>query len=154
MMGGVSPGIGKSSLAASLAETLQEMHIDVDLFPEEQLFERAEWSVVADGFRTESSPTPEHFLDAYAKTMGRCLSNQAWLICDWNCAGMASDLTWAVADPARLDRLVRDIRLLADGCPATLLFLDGDIETAIRRAAHERGPEWSLVRLASPTSTA
>ena len=142
MMDGISPGIGKSTLAEALAESLQAQDIAVDLFPEEQLFTRADWSVVADGFRSKAYPTPEQFLDAYAETIGRCLANQAWLICDWNCAGMASDLTWALADPTRLDRLVRQVRLLADGCPATLLFLDGDIETAVRRAARQRGPEW------------
>jgi thymidylate kinase len=142
MMDGVSPGIGKSTLAESLAESLQAQGIAVDLFPEEQLFTRTDWRAVADGFRAKASPTPEVFLPAYRETIGRCLANQAWLICDWNCAGMASDLTWAMADPARLHRLVSDVRQLADGYPATLLFLDGDIETAIRRAARQRGREW------------
>ncbi len=142
MMDGISPGIGKSTLGESLADSLRAEGIAVDLFPEEQLFTRADFTVVAEGFRTKAYPTPEEFLDAYERTIGSCLANQAWLICDWNCAGMASDLTWALADPARLDGLVRDVRKLADGYPATVLFLDGDIETAIRRAARQRGPEW------------
>lgn len=150
MMEGVSPGIGKSTLAESLAKSLQAEGLAVDLFPEEQLFTRTDFSVVAAGFRRKASPTPEAFLDAYGKTIGRCLANQAWLICDWNCAGMASDLTWALADPARLYGLVRDVRRLADGYAASVLYLDGDIETAIRRAAHQRGPDWlaRMVRIA------
>ena len=142
MMDGISPGIGKSTLGESLADSLQAEGIAVDLFPEEQLFTRADFTVVAEGFRTKAYPTPEEFLDAYDKTITSCLTNQTWLICDWNCAGMASDLTWALADPARLEGLVRDVRRLAHGHPATVLFLDGDIETAIRRAARQRGPEW------------
>lgn len=150
MMEGISPGIGKSTLAESLAESLQAEGTTVDLFPEEQLFTRADFSVVAEGFRTKASPTPEAFLDAYGKTIGRCLANQAWLICDWNCAGMASDLTWALADPTRLDVLVRDVRELADGYATSVVYLDGDVETAIRRAARQRGPEWiaRMVRIA------
>lgn len=141
MMHGVAPGIGKSSLAESLAWSLQAQEITVDLFPEEQLFTRDDFSVVAEGFSTRVSPTPEAFLDAYEKTIGRCLASQAWLICDWNCAGMASDLDWAVADPARLDTLVRDVGQLA-GSEATVLFLEGDIGTAIHRAVRQRGPDW------------
>ena len=150
MMDGVSAVIGKSTLAESLAESLQAEGMTVDLFPEEQLFTRADFSVVAEGFRTKASPTPEAFFDAYGKTIGRCLANQAWLICDWNCAGMASDLAWAMADPAQLDALVREVRELADGYRTSVLYLDGDIGTAIRRAARQRGPEWiaRMVRIA------
>lgn len=150
MMEGISPGIGKSTLAESLAESLQAEGMTVDLFPEEQLFTRADFSVVAEGFRTKTSPTPEVFFDAYGETIGRCLANQAWLICDWNCAGMASDLAWAMADPAQLDALVRDVRELADGYGTSVFYLDGDVQTAIRRAARQRGPEWiaRMVRIA------
>jgi thymidylate kinase len=63
---------------------------------------------------------------------------------------MASDLTWALADPTRLDVLVRDVRELADGYATSVVYLDGDVETAIRRAARQRGPEWiaRMVRIA------
>jgi thymidylate kinase len=151
MMEGVSPGIGKSTLGELLAESLRAQGVAVDLFPEEQLFTRDDFSAVAHGFRTKASPSPEAFLDAYGQTIGRCLANRAWLICDWNCAGMASDLTWALADRALLERLVRDVRLLAADCQATVLYLAGDIEAATRRAARQRGPEWvaRMVRIAA-----
>ena len=151
MMAGWAPGIGKSTLAESLADSLQAVGVPVDLFPEEQLFTRGDFGVVAEGFRRRTSPTPEAFLDAYGKTFRRCLTDRAWLICDWNCAGMASDLGWALADPSRLDVLVRDVRELAADSAATVLVLEGDIETAIRRAAGQRGPDWvaRMVRMAA-----
>jgi DNA polymerase III delta prime subunit len=67
MMEGISPGIGKSTLAESLAESLQAEGTTVDLFPEEQLFTRADFSVVAEGFRTKAPPPRRHFSTPMAR---------------------------------------------------------------------------------------
>jgi thymidylate kinase len=142
MMEGVAPGIGKSTLAEGLADSLRASGAAVDLFPEEQLFERGDFAEVAAGFRSKDFPTPAAFLHAYSLTLRRAKASQAWLILDWNCAGMASDLPWAMADRGRLDQLVRRVRSLAGGSAATVLYLGGDIEVAIRRAARQRGPGW------------
>jgi hypothetical protein len=142
MMDGVSPGIGKSTLAEGLADSLSARGAAVDLFPEEQLFERIDFAEVAAGFHSLDFPTPAAFLDAYTATVRRAKANQAWLILDWNCAGMASDLPWAMDDRGRLDQLVRDVRSLVGGAGATVLYLGGNIEVAVRRAARQRGPEW------------
>lgn len=142
MMDGVAPGIGKSTLAASLADVLQDCGAAVDLFPEEDLFTRPEFAHAAQGFRDKNFPTPEVFLPAYAATFERMRAQHAWGIFDWNCAGMASDLPWATAEPPRLQRLVHDVRNLAAEMSPVVLFLHGDVREATRRAAAERGQTW------------
>ncbi|MET9023046.1 hypothetical protein ABZV93_23990 [Actinopolymorpha sp. NPDC004070] len=142
MIEGVAPGIGKSTLAASLARVLRAGGSPVDLFPEEDLFTRPEFAEVAQGFRTKDFPTPEHFLPAYAATFEAQRAGNAWGIFDWNCAGMASDLPWAASDPARLRTLVRDVRLLAEERTPLVVSLRGDVRQATRRAAAERGRGW------------
>jgi hypothetical protein len=142
MMEGVAPGIGKSTLAASLATVLEDSGTPVDLFPEEELFTRPEFTQVARRFRERSSPTPEVFLPAYTSTVEQLRARNAWGVFDWNCAGMASDLSWASAEPSRLHGLVRDVQRLAADMSPVVLSLDGDIREATRRAAAERGQAW------------
>jgi thymidylate kinase len=142
MMDGVAPGIGKSTLAASLARVLADSGTPVDLFPEEDLFTRSAFARVAQAFRERCAPTPETFLPAYAETIEHARAQHAWTICDWNCAGMASDLAWASAEPTRLHGLVRDVRRMAADMSPVVLFLDGDVREATRRAAAERGRPW------------
>ena len=142
MIEGVAPGIGKSTLAASLAGLLESGGAAVDLFPEEQLFTRPTFARVAQAFRGQASPGPELFRAAYTATIEQARAQQAWVIFDWNCAGMASDLPWAVAEPQRLYRLVRDVRGLAADMAPVIMSLQGDIAEATRRAAAERGQTW------------
>ncbi|MEQ7127569.1 hypothetical protein ABN034_23885 [Actinopolymorpha sp. B11F2] len=142
MVDGVAPGIGKSTLAASIAAVLKDGGAAADLFPEEDLFTRPEFAHVAQGFRDKNSPTPEVFLPAYTATIEQMRARHAWGIFDWTCVGMASDMPWAIAEPLRLHRLVRDVQKLAAEMSPVVLFLTGDVREATRRAAAERGQVW------------
>lgn len=139
MMSGTSPGTGKSTLADALTRRLRAHGAAVDLFGEEQLFIRDEFSEVADGFRTKEFAGPDRFLAAYAATITGIRSAGAWGIFDWACSGMAADLPWAMRDPDLLVRHCRSVRELATDLDPVLLDTVVDIRTAVERAYAQRG---------------
>lgn len=47
-----SAGVGKSTLAESIGATFRQRDIPVDVFGEDELFTRPQFTRVADGFRT------------------------------------------------------------------------------------------------------
>jgi hypothetical protein len=142
MLSGVCAGIGKSTLAAGIARTVEAHAGTADLFGEEQLFTRPEWTHVAAGFRSKDFPTGPQFLQAYTTTIRTARSSGSWLILDWFCGGMAGDLPWALADHSLLVDLCRAVRELATDMDPVLIDLTGDARVATERAMAERGKPW------------
>src|SRR5438067_10891448 len=96
MLEGVGPGIGKSTLAESLAKALAERGDDVDLIVAASIFERPEFADAAEGFRTKRFERNRTALpDAYRALVERHVVTGAWVIFDWSVAGMVEDLPWA-----------------------------------------------------------
>jgi GTPase SAR1 family protein len=89
-------GVGKSTLADSLAEDLRRRGHPVDGFGEEELFTRTKFVAVAEEFRTGSHPGPGSFEGAYSGWLS-CLPEDGIGIMDWSPSGMAGDLPWGLA---------------------------------------------------------
>lgn len=144
MLSGVSMGIGKSTLSEGLARRLREQGEAVDRFGEEQLFTRPDFAAAAaQAFRTREFPSPELLLTTYTKVLDGLREAGAWGVFDWNCAGMAGDLPWALQDRDRLSRHCREVRELAGDLDPVLLDLIGSARTATERALAERGDKWA-----------
>lgn len=139
------PGSGKSTLAAGLEHAGQDRGLCVDRFGEEELFTRAEFTRVAEGFRTEKSAFQESpvgaeiFLDAYRSYLANVEAD--WLVWDWSAIGMVHDLRWA-ADPGPLRRYLAEVVALVP--PGTLRLLELRVapDVCVGRAAAERGERW------------
>lgn len=142
MLTGVSPGIGKSTLAESLAAWIRDEGGSVDLIPEEAIFERPEFAEVGRGFTTRRWPTGEMMLDAYAALFERLSRDRAWGLLDWSCVDMIEDLPWAQPDRRVLAEHARQVRVLAEHLDPIALALEGDVEIAVRRAVAQRGEPW------------
>lgn len=142
MLSGVCAGIGKTTLAAGIARTVEAHAGTADLFGEEQLFTRSDWTCVAAGFRSKDFPTAPHFLEAYAATIQAARASGSWLILDWFCGGMAGDLPWALADHNLLVDLCGAVRELATDMEPVVIDLTGDARVATERAMAERGAPW------------
>lgn len=135
-----SAGIGKSTLARHIGATLRQRRTPVDIFGEEELFTRPEFSRVAEGFRTQHHASPQVFEAAY-ETWLSALGAGTVAVMDWNPAGMAGDLPWATADRARFGEHLQAVRAVA-GERLLLLHLLAPADITIDRARRERGEEW------------
>lgn len=142
MLSGVCAGIEKTTLAAGIARTVDAHAGIADLFGEEQLFTRSEWTRVAAGFRSKDFPTAPQFLEAYTATIQAARASGAWLILDWFCGGMAGDLPWALAAHILLVDLCGAVRELATDMEPVVIDLTGDARVATERAMAERGAPW------------
>lgn len=156
MLSGVCAGIGKSTLAAGIVCTVEAHAGTADLFGEEQLFTRSEWTRVAAGFRSKDFPTAPQFLEAYATTIAAACASRSWLVLDWSCGAMAGDLPWALADHSRLVDLCGAVRDLASDLDPVVIDLTGDARVATKRAMAERGEPWirRYTQLASDSGVA
>lgn len=145
------PGAGKTSLADALCASLRGRGEDVDLVPEEAIFDRAEFAEVGQAFKTREWPTGDLMLSAYKRIFAK-----RWIVSDWNAVGMIEDLPWAQpdrtslttnrpfarADPEMLAGHAAAVMKAAKGLHPTLFVLDVPLDVAIRRAWRERGERW------------
>jgi hypothetical protein len=142
MVTGVAPGIGKTTLAAGLVARASTAGLHAEPFEEGQIFTRPAFARFGRAFRDRSAcPTAAMMLDAYMALVGELGPNAA-VVFDWSCLGMVSDLPWAEGRPDVLLRHARDVFELAQPLRPALLYLTGDIEVALARAAAERGERW------------
>ncbi|HEX3811717.1 MAG TPA: hypothetical protein VHX59_02650 [Mycobacteriales bacterium] len=133
-------GAGKSTLAAALAGAFRAAGHRADLFGEEELFTRAEFSDVAQGFRTKEFARPVGFEKAYAAYLSGL--GEDWAVFDWSAAGMAGDLDWALQDRARYVAHLRRVPQLDPTRSLILLILVVPARVATERAAAQRGRTW------------
>lgn len=133
-------GVGKSTLATSLAEVLRRRGHPVDLFGEEELFTRREFALIADRFRNGDGPAAGQFEEAYGAWL-TSLPADSVAITDWSPASMAGDLSWGLESRSEYVRHLGAVRLLA-GDRVILLHLTAPIDVAIGRAGEQRGEEW------------
>ena len=142
MIDGVGPGIGKSTLAVSLAQAIVARGLPVDLVPEEAVFDRPEFADAAVGFRTKQFDIERDALPrAYEALVRRNAEAGAWVVVDWSAGSMAEDLPWAEDIVVLTDHLRRVREIVADLDPIVLI-LEGELDTALDRAIAQRGEQW------------
>ncbi|WP_152363735.1 ATP-binding protein [Microlunatus speluncae] len=136
-------GIGKSTLADGITGDLWRQGSPVEAFGEEELFTRAEFAVVAEGFRTGHYAGASQFEDAYGAWLAK-LPDEGVGVMDWSPAGMVGDLPWALADRPGYVSHLRTVAAMVR--QRVIMFeLKGPVGLAVERAAAERGEDW-LVR--------
>ncbi len=141
MTTGVSPGIGKSTLAMGLVARAAHAHRELELFDVAQIFSRSTFSDIGRAFRDRTYPTAESMLRGYASVVDE-LAPTGGVVFDWDCLGMVSDLPWAEGRPDVLLRHAVDVFEIAHPLRPVLLNLVGDIDVAVARAAAQRGESW------------
>jgi thymidylate kinase len=133
-------GSGKSTLSESLGAFVRRDGGNADVFGEDELFRRSEFTDVAEMFRTTGGPAPAVLESAYAAWVDG-LPTRKLAVMDWNPAGLAGDLAWARADQRLFRAHLATIGRLTSR-PIVAVDLQVPAEVAVRRAAQQRGEDW------------
>jgi thymidylate kinase len=140
---GAAPGVGKSTLATALAGWLSAQGLAVDHFREEEILSRPEFAAVAAEFRAGGGvalATLRAAVAGYVTSIRAARTDV--VVADALLPFVPSLLAWGHSEAAIADFLA-DLAGVLEPVTPILLFLDGDPQTALpRAAAREGGPEW------------
>lgn len=139
---GASPGVGKSTLCAGLSLWLADLGLRVDHFREEEILTRPQFAAVAEDFEAKGMVKPETLIAATAQFVDSILvSGDDVVIADALVPFVPSLLAIGHGEET-IDAFMTDLtQVLAPVCPV-MVFLDGNAEVALPRAARREGAEW------------
>jgi thymidylate kinase len=139
---GSSPGVGKTTLCRSLARWLAEAGLRVDHFEEEHVLSHPRFARVAAEFTGTGVVDSASFVEATVGYLADAASagvdvaiTDAWV--PWIPSLLAFGHT-EQSIHAVLDDFTRKI----DAVPTLAVYLDGDADTALRRAVAREEPGW------------
>jgi hypothetical protein len=151
MVHGVCWGVGQSTLTRRLASAMP----DADVLWEDELsqpaiFTRSEFAAVADRFYRHNAnpdagighPTARMLEDAYGRLARTVLVHGRTALMGWSVMDLAEDLDWARADEYALHRHARAVRDVVAPLNPVLVYIDGDVSAAFKRAVEQRGHGW------------
>lgn len=139
---GVAPGVGKSTLAAALADHFARRGVVVDHFREEEILTRPACTTVAEQFHSRGEVDPAALIDAtkeYLLSLREAEVDVAVL--DAFVPFLQSMLGWGYDDDA-IDEFVRELTGAMAGTPKVLVYLDGDPQRALERAIQREEDGW------------
>ncbi len=139
---GAAPGVGKSTLCAGLTGWLADAGLRVDHFAEEEILTRREFGEVAEYFVATGRVEPAMLLAAASRFAGSVVADSVdVVVADALVPFVPSLLAMGCSDQVVCAFVAELTGMLAPVQPA-LVFLDGDIETALARAAAREEPGW------------
>jgi thymidylate kinase len=138
---GPGPGAGKSTLAAALAQALEDDGVAVRSVPENWFFEWPAYTDLADRFRERRYPSADDLLAAFDRLRRDVGPDTLW-VQEWSWIDLAEDLPWAVRDETALGRFCATLAERAAALRPVILYLDVEPEQAVRRAVLQRGEAW------------
>ncbi|MGW4914229.1 hypothetical protein [Streptomyces sp. NPDC004270] len=141
-MWGASPGVGKSTLCASLSRWLADAGLRVDHFREEEILTRPQFAAVAEAFQTTGAVDPGTLLAATAEFVDSVLASGDDVVIADALMPFVPTLLAMGHGEEQIDAFMTDLtEVLAPVCPV-MVFLDGNAEAALSRAAQREGKEW------------
>ncbi|MGW3007336.1 hypothetical protein ACWC9R_00635 [Streptomyces sp. NPDC001219] len=154
---GNSPGVGKSTLCRSLADWTRGSGAAVDHFEEADILTRPAFRPVAEEFADGAhSVRPETLIAATRAyvTESRAAGVDV-LVTDALLPFIPSLVTWGHDEPA-IARFLRELATAVEPARVTVVYVQDDPATALRRAVDREGPgweEWFLSKLAASPGT-
>jgi thymidylate kinase len=139
---GAAPGIGKSSVCASLAEWLSAGGRRVDHFQEEQVLTRPRFARVAADFASTGVVEPRVLVDATVHHLNDAAAEGVEVaLVDSLIPYMPSLLAFG-HDEASIAGIVTTLSARIAAFPTLVVYLDGDPAVALHRAAARDGQKW------------
>ncbi|WP_406437499.1 hypothetical protein OHB14_58665 [Streptomyces sp. NBC_01613] len=139
---GASPGVGKSTLCAGLSRWLADAGLRVDHFREEEILTRPQFAAVAEAFKTTGAVDLGTLIATTAQFVDSALaSGDDVVIADALMPFVPTLLAMGHCEET-IDAFMADLtEVLAPLCPV-MVFLDGNAEAALSRAARREGEQW------------
>lgn len=139
---GLAPGMGKTTVCESLHRWLTERGLQVDLFREEEVLTRPAFADVAAEFTATGRVGPATLLAAmsdYVASIQRAGVQAA--VADSLVPFVSSLLAWGHCE-AEITAFLTDLASILGPVHAVIIYLDGDPQTALARAAAREGADW------------
>ncbi|HVX45450.1 MAG TPA: hypothetical protein VHC49_16275 [Mycobacteriales bacterium] len=133
---GSAPGIGKSTLCHALVEGRTE----VDHFREEEIVQRPEFAALAEEFRASGTVATATILDCMREFAESCEKYDV-IVADSLLPFTPSLVAWGRSEPEIETFMHRLAGILADHT-VVIVYLQGDPDRALERAAEREGPGW------------
>ncbi|MFE7312696.1 hypothetical protein ACFU7T_06230 [Streptomyces sp. NPDC057555] len=155
---GNSPGVGKSTLCRSLATWLGESGATVEHFAEADILTHPAFRPVAEEFAAGAHSVRPETLVAATRTYvteARAAGTD-FLVTDALLPFIPSLVAWGHDEPA-LTRFLQDLVAAVHPTEVTVVYVQDDPTTALRRAIDREGPaweDWYVARLADSPGTA
>ncbi|GGM97337.1 hypothetical protein [Streptomyces fuscichromogenes] len=139
---GASPGVGKSTLCAGLSRWLADTGLRVDHFREEEILTRPQFAAVAEEFKTAGTVEPETLIEAAAKFVDAVVaSGDDVVVADALMPFVPTLLAMGHGEEA-IDAFMTDLTGVLARVRPVMVFLDGNAEFALSRAATREGEQW------------
>lgn len=149
---GVGPGVGKSTLAAALADLLTASGLRVDHFREEDIRHRPAFAAAMADFERVGRIESGALLTATAAWLRELASDGVEVaVADALLPYIPSLLAWG-RDEAAVDRFIGHLTAILAGTALVSVYLDGDPDEALTRAVDREGGDawlrWLISRYA------
>ncbi|MEU6194295.1 hypothetical protein [Streptomyces sp. NPDC047061] len=139
---GASPGVGKSTLCGGLSQGLADTGLRVDHFREEEVLTRPQFAAVAAEFTATGTVGPGTLIAATADFVDAAVaSGDDVVIADALMPFVPTLLAMGHGEEA-VDAFVDDLTEILAPVRPVMVFLDGNAESALSRAAAREGAQW------------
>lgn len=139
---GASPGVGKSTLCAGLAQWLAATGLQVDRFREEEILTRPQFAAVAEEFKATGAVALETLIAATAKFIDAiAASGDDVVIADALMPFVPTLLAMGHGEET-IDAFLTDLTEVLARVRPVMVYLDGDAGSALSRAATREGEQW------------
>ncbi|MFE2212978.1 hypothetical protein ACFW93_13580 [Streptomyces canus] len=139
---GASPGAGKSTLCAGLSRWLADAGLRVDHFREEEILTRPQFAPVAEEFKATGAVDLGTLIATTAEFVDSVLATGDDVVIADALMPFVPTLLAMGHGEETIDAFMTDLTVvLAPICPV-MVFLDGNAEAALSRAARREGAQW------------
>ncbi|MDG5809208.1 hypothetical protein P9869_42715 [Streptomyces ossamyceticus] len=139
---GTSPGVGKSTLCAGLSQWLADTGLRVDHFREEEILTRPQFAGVAEEFKATGTVEPGTLIAATARFVDAVVANRDDVVIADALMPFVPTLLAMGHDEATIDAFMTDLTEVLARVRPVMVFLDGNAESALSRAATREGEQW------------
>lgn len=139
---GASPGVGKSTLCAGLSSWLSDRGLGVDHFREEEVLTRPQFAAVAAEFETTGRVRLGTLISAAASFVDAVVASGDDVVIADALMPFVPTLLAMGHDAETIDAFMTDLTEALAPLQPVMVFLDGNPEFALPRAATREGGQW------------
>lgn len=139
---GTSPGVGKSTLCTGLSQWLADTGQRVDHFREEEILTRPQFAAVAEEFKTTGTVALGTLIAATTKFVDAVVARGDDVVIADALMPFVPTLLAMGHGEETIDAFMTDLTAVLARVRSVMVFLDGNAESALSRAAMREGEQW------------